>query len=235
MDINFYWENLDIKLDQLSKHGVVKLPSLKMFDLDRISNNISLEMGHQTFQELGSSHEIFLNELGINQYLAPRLFELARKVFNYKGDLDNQYHIARKVMPGNSKEMFRAHFDSHLFTMVIPIKIPNKLAKENIGELVYFPKIRNLPKNEFSNFLGKVIFKRYGSKKGLKKLSENNSYTIDNFTDYQPLLFLGKTTLHANYPVSQICKNYRLTLLAHFFDDSPKFGLGKFLRIIRNR
>lgn len=235
MNVKSYWENLDSKLDQLLEQGAVKLPNLKMFNLNRISNDISFEMGQKTFQELGNSHEKFLNEFGINQYLSPKLLDLARKVFNYKGSPKNQYHIARKVIPGNSKEIFRAHFDSHLFTLVIPIQIPNELTKEKIGELIYFPKIRNLPKNEFSNFLGKVTYKKYGSKIGLKKLSEKNKYKIDNFTDYQPLIFLGKTTLHANYPVSKLCKNYRLTLLAHFFDDSPEFGVGKFLRLIRRR
>ena len=66
----------------------------------------------------------YLDNLQVDKHLTPKLFELAKKMFSYKGDLSNQYHVARKVEPGNSKEMFRAHFDSHLFTMVLPIKIP---------------------------------------------------------------------------------------------------------------
>ena len=33
---------------------------------------------------------------------------MAKKDFKFKGDLTNQYHIARKVEPGNT-DMFRAH------------------------------------------------------------------------------------------------------------------------------
>ena len=36
--------------------------------------------------------------------------------------MSNQYHIARKVEPGNSKEMFRAHFDSHLLQWFCQLK-----------------------------------------------------------------------------------------------------------------
>ena len=53
---------------------------------------------------------------------------------------------------------------------------------------------------------------------------------IDDFRDYQPLLFIGNTPLHTNYPVSNNCSSYRLTLMAHFFDPSPKYGVGGLLR-----
>ena len=69
----------------------------------------------------------------------------------------------------------------------------------------------------------------------MEKFSSNSSKKIDDFRDYQPLLFVGNTTLHTNYPVSPDCSSYRLTLLAHFFDPSPKYGIGGFLRLIRNR
>ena len=66
-------------------------------------------------------------------------------------------------------------------------------------------------------------------------ISLKNQSKIDDFRDYQPLLFIGNTTLHTNYPVSNNCSSYRLTLLAHFFDPSPKYGVGGLLRLIRNR
>ena len=156
-------------------------------------------------------------------------------MFNYKGDPSNQYHVARKVEPGNSKEMFRAHFDSHLFTMVLPIKIPDVNQDGSAGELMYFPNARKAPKNEISNFIGKAFYKKYASKEGLEKFSLSSPQKVDNFRDYQPLLFIGNTTLHTNYPVSSSCASYRLTLLAHFFDPSPKYGVGGLLRLIRNR
>jgi hypothetical protein len=234
MKVKEYWDDIDIRLEKLVEDGFVKLPSLKKFDLNFIGNDISDEMGTLTFKELGLSHQNFLKNLEVNKYLTPKLFKLAKKKFNYKGDLLNQYHVARKVEPGNSKEMFRAHFDSHLFTMVLPIKIPDT-SDGTAGDLIYFPHARKAPSNEFTNFVGKAYYKKYASKEGMENFSSNHKRKIDNFRDYQPLLFIGNTTLHTNYPVSKDCSSYRLTLLAHFFDPSPKYGAGSLLRLIRNR
>ena len=231
-----YWQDIDYRLEKLVQFGAAKLPSLEQFDLNALADNISIEMGNLTFKELSFNHKKFLDEIKINKYLTPKLLNIAQKKFDYKGNISNQYHIARKVEPGNIKEMYRAHFDSHIFTLVLPIKIPDtKEEEKNCGELVYLPNIRSNPKNEISNIIGKAYFKRYASKRGLERLSKNHKKKIENFKNYQPLIFFGKTTLHTNYPVSSSCVNYRLTLLAHFFDDSPKYGVGSFLRFLRNR
>ena len=230
-----YWKDIDKKLEKLVDSGYVKLPSLRSFDLDVTAHNISSEMGALTFKELCVSHKKFLDELGVEKYLTPKLLDIAKNKYNFKGDLANQYHIARKVEPGNSKEMFRAHFDSHLFTMVLPIKIPEHSQDGTAGDLIYFPNTRANPKNEINNFIGKTYYKKYASKDGLEKFSLKSKMKVDNFKDYQPLLFIGNTTLHTNYPVSIDCSSYRLTLLAHFFDPSPKIGIGGILRFIRNR
>ena len=235
MKIEEYWNDIDIRLEELAINGFVKLPSLDKFDLDFIANDISDEMGISTFKELGSHHQKFLDNLQVDKHLTPTLFELAKKMFSYKGDLSNQYHVARKVEPGNSKEMFRAHFDSHLFTMVLPIKIPDATEGGTAGDLIFFPNARKAPSNEISNFIGKAFYKKYASKEGMDSFSLKNQSKIDDFRDYQPLLFIGNTTLHTNYPVSNNCSSYRLTLLAHFFDPSPKYGVGGLLRLIRNR
>lgn len=235
MKIEEYWQDIDTRIEKLVSNGYVKLPTLKNFDLEFFANNISKEMGILTFKEFGPSHKEFLNNLEIDKYLTPKLYELAKKTFKYKGDYSNQYHIARKVEPGNSKEMFRAHFDSHLFTMVLPIKIPDFCEDGTAGDLIYFPQSRKVPKNEITNFIGKTYYKKYASKKGIEKFSLNKNRNVDNFKDYQPLLFIGNTTLHTNFPVSHSCSSYRLTLLAHFFDPSPKYGVGSLLRMIRNR
>ena len=235
MNIKDYWQDIDEKLEQLVDSGYVKLPSLKLFDLDITAHNISSEMGSLTFKELGVSHKKFLDELEVEKYLTPKLLEIAQTKFNFNGDLSNQYHVARKVEPGNSKEMFRAHFDSHIFTMVIPIKIPQTTEEGTAGDLIYFPSARQVPSSEITNFISKAYYKKYASKKGMEKFSYNNPKKIDNFRDYRPLLFIGNTTLHTNFPVSLGCSSFRLTLLAHFFDPSPKYGVGGMLRLIRNR
>lgn len=234
-EIKNYWNDLDSRLESLIKYGVVKLPSIKIFNLKKIADEISNEMGSSTFRELCNSHENFLHKLEINKYLSPKLLDLAKKMFNFNGDITNQYHIARKVHSENSSEMFRAHFDSHLFTLVLPLKIPLSSEEGKSGELIYFPNIRVVPKNEIINIIQKVYYKRYASKEGIDKLSSLKKKFTENFENYQPMLFFGKTTLHTNYPVLLGNNSFRLTLLAHFFDDTPKYGVGSFLRLLRKR
>ncbi len=230
-----YWHDLDTRLSKLVKDGFVKLPSLEKFGLDEVAKNISADMNGNTFTELSISHQSFLQNLGLDKELAPKLFEIAKNMFGYKGDISNQYHVARRVEPGNSKEMFRAHFDSHLFTMVLPIKIPKPLNGGTAGELIYFPNARKAPKSEISNFLGKAYHKRFASKEGMEHFAKKHKLFVDDFHDYSPLLFIGNTTLHTNRQVSLDCSSYRLTLLAHFFDSSPKYGIGGLMRLLRNR
>ena len=235
MDISEYWNDIDTRLEILLKNGFVKLPSLKVYNLNKVSENISDEMGASTFKELGSYHEEFLKFLKVKKYLTPKLYNIAKKIYHFNGEISNQYHIARKVVPGNSKEMYRAHFDSHLFTMVIPIKIPVACKDGTAGELLYYPNSRKMPSNEVSNIFGKLFHKKYASKEGLKKFARLHSEYTENFLDLEPLIFMGNTTLHTNHPVSQNCSSYRLTLLAHYFDISPKVGISSLIRLLRNR
>ena len=137
-------------------------------------------------------------------------------------------------MPGDQK--YRAHFDSHIFTLVIPICIPEvKKINESIGELIYFPNMRVFPKNEFVDFVGKLRTKQYSSESGMKKLGKKKKMNINSFRDYEPLLFLGNTVFHANKPISPNADFHRLTLLAHYFDPFPKYSVGSLLRKIRFR
>ena len=181
MNIEYYWHDIDSRLEQLLEKGFVKLPSLSIFDLDFLANSISNEMGSLTFKELGSAHKNFLDSLSVDKYLNPKLIKIAQEGFNFKGDISNQYHVARKVEPGNSKEMFRAHFDSHLFTMVLPIKIPEITEEGTTGDLIYFPYARKAPSNEISNFIGKAYYKKYASKEGMEKFSSHSQKKVDNF------------------------------------------------------
>ena len=234
-DISNFWDDIDIRLTELMNKGYVKLPSLEKFNLNEVASNISVDMNGATFAELCQSHKSFLEILDLEKNLTPKLFDIARNNFGYKGDKNNQYHIARRVEPGNSKELYRAHFDSHLFTLVLPIKIPTANNGGTAGDLIYFPNARSSPKTELGNFFGKAYHKKYASKSGIEKFSVKHQKFTDNFNDYKPLLFLGNTTLHTNRGVSLDCSSYRLTLLAHFFDPSPKYGVGNVIRWIRSR
>lgn len=235
IDIDGFWADIDVRLEQLLKRGAVKLPSIKKLNLDSTASNIIADMNGATFTELCASHKSFLEALNLEKNLTPKLFSIACDYMGYSGDISNQYHIARRVEPGNSKEMYRAHFDSHLFTLVLPIKIPTAKKGGSAGDLIYFPNARNNPKNEISNFIGKAFHKKYASESGIEKFSIKHERFTDNFSDYKPLLFLGNSTLHTNKEVSLDCSSDRLTLLAHFFDPSPKYGVGGLTRWIRGR
>ena len=236
MQLESYWNDIDDRLQVLIKEDCVKLPSIRGLDLQTYYTNITKDMGDSTFAELIDSHKSLLEELGIEKYLAPKLLNIAQEIYGYEGKLSNQYHVARRVEPGNSKEMYRAHFDSHLYTVVLPINIPDIPSNRSaIGDLIYYPRIRTMPKNEVFNFFGKAYYKQFASKSGLDKLSKDKLPCFDNFLDYRPLIFIGNTTLHTNKPVSLNCSSSRLTCLAHFFDTSPKYGVGNILRYMRNR
>ena len=235
MELKNYWNDVDNRLNQLIEFGEVKLPSIKNFKLNLFANEISQSMGSKTFKELSVDNRSFLDEININTFLISKLFKIAQKHFNYKGDINNQYFVARKVQPGDNKEMYRAHFDSHIFTIILPLKIPNSKVEDNCGELIYFPNIRAHPINELNNLIQKIYYKLYASKTGIEKLRKSKKNKIENFKDYEPLIFCGKRTLHTNYPVSASCLSYRLTLLIHLFDDSPNFSVGNFLRLLRKR
>ena len=109
----------------------------------------------------------------------------------------------------------------------------NKLEKR-LSKTPNFYGVNSLRENN-NKTPPKAFYKKYASKEGLEKFSLSSPQKVDNFRDYQPLLFIGNTTLHTNYPVSSSCASYRLTLLAHFFDPSPKYGVGGLLRLLRNR
>lgn len=229
-----YWGELEQSLEVLCRQGFVKLPSISMLDLDEIAQPILADMGADNFVESGCDHTSLLEMLGVTTILAPKLYELAKSRFAYSGDLKDQYHIARRVEPGNSTEQYRAHFDSHLFTLVIPLQIPQS-ADGNAGQLLFSPQARRAPRFEVGNVMSKLYYKRYASKLGMQQYEQRYGLLQEDFLDFSPLLFLGNTTFHTNKPVSNSCPKTRLTLLSHFFDPSPKWGVGAFARRLRNR
>ena len=235
LEINFenYWDCLDDKFDELINKGYVKLPSIASLDLNQVSERISSQISDKTYTELNDEHQIFIGRLLLDKYLAPKLFDFAQREFGYKGQISNQYHVARSAIPGEKK--YRAHFDSHIFTLVIPLRIPEVNSKnESIGELMYFSNMRAFPKNELTDFIGKLWTKQYSTESGIKRLAKKKKMNINSFSDYEPLLFLGNTVFHANKPISPNLDSRRLTLLAHYFDPFP-YSIGNLLRKIRSR
>ena len=223
--------------ENLLKDGWLRLPDFKLSESERselLSEILSNEVA-KIYTESTKAHDHFINMKGINTLLAPRLFKIANKM-GYNVEPDDTYFITRVVNPDDPHEFFKAHFDSHLFTLVTPINIPNnKDGDKGNGELIVFPKIRNEPKSELLNVLQKIFFKSFANKKGINILSKRKKNLKFDFKDNIPILFLGRTTFHFNLPVINKTGQKRVTLLTHFYDPSPKFGVGSVLRKIRNR
>ncbi|WP_189465792.1 hypothetical protein [Litchfieldella qijiaojingensis] len=230
------WSEFNNLRDRFVELGFIRFPPLSTFvDIERYAKDVIGEIKDKTFVESSPAHVKLLDALEVKAVLAPILFDIAKDKFGYTGDLDSQCHMARLVKPGNAVEQYRAHFDSHIFTLIIPLVIPaNSLGKE-VGELLFMPNARRNPESEFENIAGKVFFKIYARKSSVLRLEKDNKFEVEFFSDYRPLLFLGRTTFHVNKPVALGASSARLTLLSHFFDPGPKFGIGKIMRSLRNR
>lgn len=230
------WKNIDKDLTNLAENGAVKLPSIKNADWrSEVHNNCTEQMGDKTYGENIPANLDFLDAFGINQILKPKLIELAQDFFGFKVDSTDVYNVCRLVRAGTLSEGYRGHFDSHLFTLVTPINIPDFGEVKNGGQLNYFPKARNFPKTEAANIARKISFKRFNSETGFHRLSQKTKLIVDNFTDYRPLLFIGNTTFHGNAPLDGGSTENRMTLLTHFFDPASKLGVGALMRKLRNR
>ena len=59
MNIQEYWHDIDLRLEQLLENGFVKLPSLKEFDLDFVASDISEEMGPLHLKSWAPTIKIF--------------------------------------------------------------------------------------------------------------------------------------------------------------------------------
>ena len=231
-----FWTNIDTDLVELVENGAVKLPSVKSADWrTEVHQKCTDQMGSKTYGENLLANLDFLDAFQINQILKPKLIELANDVFGCKVDSADVYNVCRLVRAGTLSEGYRGHFDSHLFTLVTPINIPNFGEVKNGGQLNYFPKSRPFPKSELLNAARKISFKRFNSEAGFNALSQKKKLIVDDFADYRPLLFVGNTTFHGNAPVDGGSNENRMTLLTHFFDPSPKYGVGALMRKLRNR
>ena len=56
-----------------------------------------------------------------------------------------------------------------------------------------------------------------------------------DFKNLNPILFFGRQSCHGNRSFAEQPDGVRITLLTHFFDPSPSYGVGNVLRKLRNR
>ena len=221
--------NNDIEL--LISQGYVKLPSLR--SIEDPSEIINAK--HSSTYTSGSEFQKRYHEIIDLNKITNQLSEIAFSKFNIKVDKTDVYKILRVVQSSNIKESYRMHFDSHLFTLVTPVVIP-KISSSESGQLITFPNLRVEPISNIYNFVSKLFYKFFfQGKKNIIKLSKTNKTVEFDFYDNVPILFLGRSTLHGSRGFDKIPEGIRITMLTHFFDPSPKYGIGNLIRLIRNR
>ena len=218
----------------LLNHGYVSLPQLKN---DVISDNdISelIESKDKIYTSSTDFHMRYVNKYKIDSYLKDDLRIIAKTYYKKNLEYKDTYKITRITKGSQESESYLGHFDSHLFTLVTPIVIPETDMNES-GQLIIFPKIRNEPRNELINIIGKVLYKKFNTKEKFSNLMKKYKHIEFDFKDNDPIIFLGRVTLHANKGFSSAMNSHRITLLTHFFDPSPKYGIGNILRLLRAR
>ena len=169
-----YFENVDIKnkIEQLLQNGYCKFPSLNSLpNFKHIRRDIFISLDDKTYKEENYFHKKILQLIEFEEKFLPYLKKIAKEKFLIKQEYKKPYMIRRTVRPGEKFEGYRAHFDSHLFTLVIPINIPEDKNIHNRGQLIFFPNIRTFKKNEFKNILQKLYFKRFNNDDKIRPFS----------------------------------------------------------------
>ena len=140
----------------------------------------------------------------------------------------NQILVCR-VVEGGSKEKYRTHLDSHVYTIVVPLLMPEGDEK-NRGQLYVIPNYRKQPKSEISNFITKAMAGKYRGEGNYNKVAALPTYQEIEMKFGQFLVFNGMRSLHGNKANDAVAK--RITLISHFADPFP-IGIGSFLRFAR--
>jgi len=225
---------IDIKEEnKLFNDGFVELPGLSYDDSLENFENLTKDL-NKTYNSDTDFHKKYLEKFNIKTNFRDKLIELSNKHLGINPSKDDIYTISRVVYSFDNLESYRGHFDSHIFTLVTPIMIPKANDRES-GQLIVFPKIRKEPSNEFINIWGKLKFKLlFANKKGFQKLMNNYNYEEFDFTNLNPVLFLGRQCFHGNRSFAKAPNGIRVTLLTHFFDPNSQ-GVGGLLRKLRNR
>ena len=223
-------------VENLKLNGYAFLPSIENhIDLQSVSNATFNELNGLNYGEGLTAQIDLIKELGIERLIVA-LFEYAKNDMKYRSiKLEDRYLISRFTEGGDTGEAYRGHFDSHLFTIVLPINIPEPAEdKVNIGELTFFPNLRRDPTSELLNIVQKLYTKKYANSAGFERLGSKSDRVVNSFNDYRPLIFMGRTTFHGNNLVD-LGLGHRISMLVHLFDPSPKFGIGSLLRLFRSR
>ena len=158
------------QIENLIKNGYIELPELKLTD-GQVHHLSSLRL-NKTYTEGSELNQEYLKTFDFDS-LKSQLKEIALNRLNLRVDLNDVYTVSRYLKSYDNLESYRGHFDSHVFTIVSPVVMPEAKSQES-GQLIVFPKIRNEPTNEIKNILGKLKYKiLYSGRGGFVKLMKS--------------------------------------------------------------
>ena len=128
------------------------------------------------------------------------------------------------------KRGHRYHFDAHLFTVLLPIFIPNNINGKN-GDLVISSNFRKLSNNIIINIFQKLFFQNFIFKKLLERKLFRDLFKFKQLKLKVGNLYLfnGYRSLHGNLEINTLDK--RATLLLHYYDC---FKSSKLVQLNRN-
>lgn len=217
------------QIDNLFNNGYAYLPQLKFSDIE----NVKVDVSNKVYTEDSQISRKFLDSFNFEE-LKTQLAKLAQEKLSLIVEKEDTYSITRVLKSYDNLESYRGHFDSHLFTIVTAVRMPEAKSKES-GQLIVFPKIRKEPRNEVMNIYDKIKFKLiYGRKSGFHTLMKRNMFVELDFEDFSSIIFLGRQCFHGNRGFAEAPDGLRITILTHFFDPSKR-GIGLLLRKIRKR
>ena len=78
----------------------------------------------KTYNSKTDFHKKYQSKCQINTTIKNKLIYISTKYFDYNPNPNDIYSITRIVYSYDNLESYRGHFDSHLFTLVTPVKIP---------------------------------------------------------------------------------------------------------------
>jgi hypothetical protein len=218
--------------EDLKRKGYAFIPELKF------NRKIKLNIPNlkHTHMESTAEHLKYIQEKKIKEKVVPKLLKIAENITKTKLSSNDLYCITKIIRPMEKSISDTGHFDSHIFTLVTPVRIPKSNSPYYKGQLVVFNNIRKDPVNEIVNFLQKLFFYIFfSSPNGIKKLKTREKYIEFDFNDYVPLLFLGRTCFHSSNHFVSKSNDQHILFITHFFDPSPKFSIGRINRFLRNR
>lgn len=147
---------------------------------------------------------------------------------------DMPLHVLRCVGPAAAKQSYLRHFDSHVLTMLIPLRLAEQ--GESNGDLVLHIRQRAV-KWALLNLLTKMyLFFEHGLPFFLRSALVARSQSIEGCERIQCIpgnvyVFNGLVTLHHNLDVAV---GERRTLIIHHYDAGLSVGARYLMRSVRN-